>query len=38
MTNGAAGIVFNKTRKGVLLVKRRDLPVWVEQEGGIDLD
>ncbi len=38
MTNGAAGIVFNKTRKGVLLVKRRDLPVWVVPGGGIDPD
>lgn len=38
MINGAAGIVFNKNRKSVLLVKRRDLPVWVVPGGGIDPD
>lgn len=36
MKNGAAGIVFSKDRKHVLLVKRRDLPVWVVPGGGIE--
>ncbi len=34
----AIGIVFNKDRTSVLLVKRRDIPVWVLPGGGIDID
>ncbi len=30
------GIVFDKDRKQVLLVERRDLPVWVLPGGGLD--
>lgn len=33
-----AGIVFSPDRSSVLLVKRRDVPVWVLPGGGIDLD
>jgi ADP-ribose pyrophosphatase YjhB (NUDIX family) len=31
-----AGIVFSPDRTSVLLVKRRDVPVWVLPGGGID--
>lgn len=34
--NAAIGIVLNKTRTHVLIVKRRDVPVWVLPGGGID--
>ncbi len=30
------GVVFSEDRKKVLLVKRRDLPVWVLPGGGLD--
>jgi 8-oxo-dGTP diphosphatase len=30
------GIVFNEKRTEVLLVKRRDIPVWVLPGGGLD--
>ncbi len=30
------GIVFNKDRTEVLLIKRRDIPVWVLPGGGLD--
>ncbi len=30
------GIIFRENRKEVLLVKRRDLPVWVLPGGGLD--
>lgn len=29
-------IIFDKTRRSILLVKRRDIPVWVFAGGGID--
>jgi len=32
----AIGIVFDKEKSSVLLVKRRDIPVWVLPGGGID--
>ena len=32
------GIVFAEDKKKVLLVQRRDLPVWVLPGGGLDLD
>lgn len=38
MIDGAAGVVFNKGRKSVLLVKRRDLPVWVVPGGGVEIN
>ncbi len=31
-----AGILFSPDRKAVLLIKRRDVPVWVLPGGGID--
>ncbi len=31
-----AGVIFSKDRKKVLLIKRRDVPVWVLPGGGID--
>ncbi len=30
------GILFDKSKKSVLLVQRRDLPVWVLPGGGLD--
>ncbi len=30
------GIIFNKNKEEILLVKRRDLPVWVFPGGGLD--
>lgn len=30
------GILFSKDRKEILLIKRRDVPVWVLPGGGID--
>lgn len=36
MKKAAIGIVFSKDRKKVLLVKRRDVPVWVLPGGGIE--
>ncbi len=33
-----AGIIFSSDRTSVLLIKRRDVPVWVLPGGGIDLD
>ena len=38
MKDAAAGIVFSKNRKKVLLVKRRDLPVWVIPGGGVEIN
>jgi len=38
MKDGAVGIVFSKDRKKVLLVKRRDLPVWVVPGGGVEIN
>lgn len=32
------GIVFNEDKTEVLLVKRRDIPVWVIPGGGLDLE
>jgi 8-oxo-dGTP pyrophosphatase MutT (NUDIX family) len=32
----ALGIVFSKDRSKVLLIKRRDIPIWVLPGGGID--
>ena len=31
------GIIFSRDRKEILLIKRRDVPVWVLPGGGIDL-
>lgn len=33
-----AGCIFSSDRKEVLLVKRRDVPVWVLPGGGIDVN
>ena len=35
--NGASVFVFDKSKKKILLVKRRDVPVWVIPGGGIEL-
>jgi 8-oxo-dGTP diphosphatase len=32
------GILFDKAKENVLLVKRRDIPVWVLPGGGLDLN
>ncbi|QVL56697.1 MAG: NUDIX domain-containing protein [Simkaniaceae bacterium] len=32
------GIIFSSNRKEVLLIKRRDVPVWVLPGGGIDIN
>lgn len=34
--NGASVFVFDKSKKKLLLVKRRDVPVWVIPGGGIE--
>ena len=34
--DGSAVFVFDKTGKKILLVKRRDVPVWVIPSGGIE--
>jgi 8-oxo-dGTP pyrophosphatase MutT (NUDIX family) len=34
--NGAIGIIFNQDRSEILLVRRRDVPVWVLPGGGIE--
>ncbi len=36
MRDGAAAVVFDDEKRNVLLVKRRDVPVWVLPGGGID--
>ncbi len=36
MQDSVAGIVFNADSTEVLLIKRRDVPVWVLPGGGID--
>jgi 8-oxo-dGTP pyrophosphatase MutT (NUDIX family) len=36
MKNAAIGIVFSEDKKSVLLVLRRDLPLWVLPGGGIE--
>lgn len=33
-----AGIIFNKAKDNVLLIKRRDIPVWVLPGGGLEKD
>lgn len=34
--NGASVFVFDQSKKKILLVKRRDVPVWVIPGGGIE--
>lgn len=34
--DGSSVFVFNKSRKKILLVKRRDIPIWVIPGGGIE--
>jgi len=36
LPKSVAGIVFSPDRTAVLLIKRRDVPVWVLPGGGID--
>ena len=36
MEKSVASIIFSKDRKSVLLIQRRDIPVWVLPGGGID--
>jgi 8-oxo-dGTP diphosphatase len=35
---GVLGVVFNRNKSEVLLVKRRDVPIWVFPGGGIEID
>jgi ADP-ribose pyrophosphatase YjhB (NUDIX family) len=35
-TPGVIGVIFSKNRTEVLLIKRRDVPVWVLPGGGIE--
>jgi len=34
--DSVAGVVFNSDRSAVLLIKRRDVPVWVLPGGGVE--
>ena len=34
--SGSHGVIFTKDRETVLLVKRRDIPIWVLPGGGIE--
>lgn len=36
MQNAAIAVVFDDSRENFLLVKRRDVPIWVLPGGGID--
>lgn len=36
LLNAAIGIIFNEDKTEVLLVKRKDVPIWVLPGGGID--
>jgi len=36
--NGAIGVILNRKKNTVLLIKRRDVPVWVLPGGGIELN
>lgn len=36
MTDAAIGLVFDESKTQVLVVKRRDVPVWVFPGGGVD--
>lgn len=36
MKRSAIAIIFNQNRNEVLLIKRRDVPVWVIPGGGVD--
>jgi 8-oxo-dGTP diphosphatase len=36
--HGAFGIIFDNTKKQVLLVKRRDMPIWVLPGGHMEKD
>ncbi len=36
MRDGVVAVVFDATKENYLLVKRRDVPVWVLPGGGID--
>lgn len=36
MSDAAIGIVFNADKTAVLVIKRRDIPIWVLPGGGID--
>ncbi len=36
--DGASVFIFDKSKKKILLVKRRDIPVWVIPGGGIEKD
>lgn len=38
MNSSVIGIVFDETKENVLLVKRRDVAIWVLPGGGIDPD
>lgn len=38
LPKSVAGAIFSSDRKSVLLIQRRDVPVWVFPGGGIELD
>jgi 8-oxo-dGTP diphosphatase len=38
LASAAIGIIFNEDKTRVLLVKRKDIPIWVLPGGGIDLN
>ena len=38
MKHAAVAVVFDKSKTKVLLVKRKDVPVWVLPGGGVDTD
>jgi 8-oxo-dGTP pyrophosphatase MutT (NUDIX family) len=35
-TDSVAGVLFNKERSAVLLILRRDVPIWVLPGGGVE--
>ncbi len=37
-SQAAIGIVFSENKKKVLLIKRRDVPIWVLPGGGVDFN
>jgi 8-oxo-dGTP diphosphatase len=38
MKSSVVGVIFSEDRKKILLLKRRDVPMWVLPGGGVDED
>lgn len=38
MKQAVIGIIFDPSRQNVLILKRRDIPIWVFPGGGVDAD